>query len=243
MYSLLAMLYGEWAGFSAQAQSQSEKHLRLNSSQVPPYSTPERTGFEDRVAIEVYRRLGYRVTIVDAPAQRALVNIDTGIDDDSIARNPGMSKKFPNLVQFSEKVLDREYVAFTKTVEFEPGGWASLAPYHVGIVIGWKILENNIREAKLLTRVGTGAQLFQMLDQGRVDVAVFNRWGGYQLIKDLAIDGIRALEPALARREVFFYVNAKHADLAVKGSAALRNMKADGTYAEIQAETLGKLLY
>jgi len=225
---------------SGPAASQS-KVLSLNASQVPPFHTSDQQGMEDRLVRELYRRLGFEVQIRDVPAERGLRLLDEGYDDGMLARNPNMQQRYPNVVQFSESALTREYVVFTKTENFEPAGWDSLAPYHVGIVTGWKILERNIKNAASLSTASDGARLFQLLEEGRVQVVVFNRWGGLQLVNDLRLEGVRTLEPPLARRDVFFYLHKRHGDLAARASDELRRMKRDGTYDRIVAETLSPL--
>ena len=52
----------------------------------------------------------------------------------------------------------------------------------------------------------------------------------------LGLTSVRALEPALARREMFFYLNRRHADLIDEASATLRALKADGTWKRIYAQ-------
>ncbi len=216
--------------------------LTISASNAPPYVTPQRTGLEDRLFTEVFRRLDIEVRIYDVPAQRGLVLLNDGQDDGTLARNPGMSKRYPNLVQFSEKALDREYLVYTTLPDIEVAGWDSLAGYSVGIVNGWKILERNITAARALTKVRDGAQLFRLLNEGRVDLVVFNRWGGLYLLRELAIKGVRTIEPPLARREVFFYLHKRHQELAQRASEVLREMKQDGSYQRLVEEALGPLI-
>lgn len=215
--------------------------LWISASNAPPYSTPDKTGFEDRLFTEIFRRLGIEVRIYDVPSERGLSLLNEGRDDGTLARNAGMAQRYPNLVQFSEKALDREYLAYTKRADIEVTDWNSLAGFDVGIVNGWKILEENITTAGSLIKVRDGAQLFRILDEGRIDLAVFNRWGGLYLLRELGLKGVRALEPPLARRKVFFYMNKRHAALAEQASEVLRQMKLDGSYQRLIDETLGPL--
>lgn len=214
------------------------ENLAISASQVPPYHTDDRTGFEDQVAIEIYNRLGYKISLHDVPPARALTLINDGIDDGSIARNPNLQKNFPNLVQFSEHALERQYVAYTLDPDLEIKKWRDLEDYSVGIVLGWKILERNITQSKSLTKVKNGKLLFRLLKKERVDVVVFNKWGGLQLVDDLGLENVIMLEPPLAARKVYFYLNKRHAELAEKASEALREMKADGTYDRLVDEIL-----
>lgn len=226
----------------APAGAQPQRLSLVNGGQVAPFATPDGSGFEDRLAREIYRRLGIAVEISSAPSARALVLLNEGQEDGSLARNPGMSERFPNLVQYSEHALTREYVVFAKRGDIEPDGWHSLRPYNVGIVNGWKILERNITDTRSMTKASDGEHLFRLLQEDRVDLVVFNRWGGLQLVKDLGLTDVALIEPPLARRDVYFYLHKKHAELAVKASETLREMKRDGTYRQIFEETLAPLL-
>jgi len=225
----------------APAGAQPDRLSLINGGQVAPFATPDGSGFEDRLAREIYRRLGIEVEISSAPSARALVLMNEGLEDGSLARNPGMSERFPNLVQFSEHALTREYVVFAKRRDIEPDGWNSLRPYDVGIVNGWRILEHNITDTRSMTKASDGEHLFRLLQEDRVDLVVFNRWGGLQLVKDLGLTDVELIGPPLARREVYFYLHKKHADLVAKASETLREMKRDGTYRQIFEETLAPL--
>jgi polar amino acid transport system substrate-binding protein len=223
------------------AGAQTDRLSLVNGGQVAPFATPDGSGFEDRLAREIYRRLGIEIEISWAPSARALMLMNEGREDGSLARNPGMSERFPNLVQYSEHALTREYVVFAKRGDIEPDGWHSLRPYDVGIVNGWKILERNITGTRSMTKADDGEHLFRLLADDRVDLVVFNRWGGLHLVKDLGLTDVEIIGPPLAKRDVYFYLHKKHADLAVKASETLREMKRDGTYRQIFEETLAPL--
>jgi polar amino acid transport system substrate-binding protein len=49
-------------------------------------------------------------------------------------------------------------------------------------------------------------------------------------------------EPPLASVPMYMYLHRKHADLVDDAARALREMKADGTYASIVAETLSPIV-
>ena len=59
------------------------------------------------------------------------------------------------------------------------------------------------------------------------------------MIQTLGLDSIRVLEPPLATREMFLYLNKKHLTVVSEIEEQLRNMKLDGTYDHILEETLG----
>lgn len=222
-------------------QASATSALRINSSISAPYSNPQRTGFEDRLAIELYKRLGIAIEIVDLPPERGLRNVDQGIDDGSLSRAGGISRFFPNVVQLSEKTYDMEYIAYSRDDAVTISDWESMRNLNVGYVRGWKIFEARTRTFSSVVTVTNAKQLFEMLSLGRIDVALYNRWGGLQVIRNSEHRNVRLNEPPLARQENFFCLHKRHIDLVPLASKKLREMKADGSYEEILKQTLGRL--
>ncbi len=215
--------------------------LVINSGRKEPFTTPDGQGFYDRLVPAWFARLGLTARCVRLPSERALINANAGIDDGNIARIKGLEKKYPNLVRVPEAVVTFDFMAFSRVGEFPVQGWESLAPYDVGYITGWKILEKNITRARSITRVRGPVQLFELLARGRADVVVFDRWGGLWRLRHGDVRA-RMVEPPLATRQLYLYLNRRHAALVPKLAEALRAMKADGSYARIHAETLDVLV-
>ena len=207
--------------------------LVLNSADGPPFSKPDETGIIDRVLKEAFRRLEIEINIIAVPAERALLNADDGNDDGTFSRIAGMSEKYPGLLQVPEKIVDFEFVAFSRNIDMETKGWASLQPFDVAIITGWKILEENIKNTRSLHKVRDERILFNLLARNQVDIVVYSRLGGKATIRELGLEGIKILEPPFAVREMFLYLNKKHARLVAPVSESLKNMKEDGSYQSI----------
>ncbi|MFV1997224.1 MAG: substrate-binding periplasmic protein [Acidiferrobacterales bacterium] len=207
-----------------------QKTLVLNTAFTSPLSNDSQSGFADVVVGEALQRIGYKLESVNLPAERALINANIGIDDGDLLRIKGLQKTYPNLIWVPEKIIDLEFVVFTRNKDFPVTGWRSLKPYSVAIVTGWKILERNITGTATLTKVKNANQLFTLLLKDRVDVVVYERWVGLGYIKQHRIRGVKMLEPPLARRSTYVYLHKKHKHLVPKLAAALRAMKADGSY-------------
>lgn len=218
-----------------------QKTLVLNTAFTSPLSNDTQSGFVDFVVGEALRRIGFGLESVRLPAERALINANAGIDDGDLLRIAGLRKTYPNLIQVPEKVIDLEFVVFTKHAKFPVAGWRSLKPYSVAIITGWKILERNITGAAELTKVKNVNQLFTILLKDRVDIIVYSRWVGLGYINQHAIRGARILEPPLARRGMYVYLHKKHQRLVPKLAAALRAMKADGSYQRAFQQILAPL--
>ncbi|MBT9612639.1 MAG: transporter substrate-binding domain-containing protein [Burkholderiales bacterium] len=233
---LLALAFGGSASHAA-----NEPTLVLSDTYDTPYTTETGDGFLDRVVDEAFRRAGLRLKMVRVSPERALLNANSGIEDGVSARIAGLEKNYPNLVRVPEKVLDFPFVAFASQAKLTSANWDTLASVSVGHIHGWKIFEQNLKPGTPTTIVDTAEQLFTMLDKNRIDVALYERWLGLALAKQMGIKNIRVVEPALADREMFIYLNKRHADKVPAIIAALRSLKADGTYTKICREKFAPL--
>lgn len=232
---LQAALLALWLGASPALHAEP---LRLNSGVRAPYFQPDKSGFIDRLVPEVFRRIGVKAEGVQyAASERAMINANNGVDDGLVLRIRGLEKNYPNLVIIDEKIIDNEFVAYANQADFATTSFATLKGHQVGFINGWKIFESNLPGDVEVTRVQEAGQLFALLQQDRVDVVLYERWQGNQIIRET---GSRAqlLAPPLATSEMFMYLHKKHAHLAGPAARALRAMKADGTWRRIAAESL-----
>jgi polar amino acid transport system substrate-binding protein len=181
-----------------------------------------------------------RAEIVFTPTERSLVDVNAGLLDAELNRIEGMERNFPNLVRVPEPNMTMHFVAFAKQ-PYPIDGWKSIENLHVGIVRGWKILENNTQGFPHITLVPTETELFTMLEKGRIDIALYDKLTGYEQLSKRGFADIRHLEPPLASKDMFLYVNKKHKDLAEPVARALKEMKQDGAYDRIVREATSHL--
>ena len=219
-----------------------QQRVALTTSMAPPLSNDDQTGFYDQILIEAFRRIGQPVKITHLPTERSITNANLGITDGEFPRISGLERLYPNLLQVPEKIDDFKFTAFTWRPGIQLKGWASCKPYNVAIVRGWKILEANLADVRSLTKVKNQKLLFSLLGKHRTDIVVYSRFEGQEMIERLGLQSIRALEPPLATREMFLYLNKKHLQLIPALTKQLRSMKHDGTYDRIFEKTLGPYL-
>lgn len=216
--------------------------LDVASIYKPPLSNPEGTGMIDSIVKEAFSRIGVTIQIIVADSMNALEKTDKGLYDADIMRIGGANEKYPNIVQVPESYFDYEFVAFTKTLNETMTGYEGLKPYRTAVPAGWVETNKNVTEAntKSVVRIASPFEMFNTLIKGETDLVIYNRLMGYELIKETGLTDIRALEPPLASRPVFLYLNKKHNDLAAKLASAISDMKKDGTIRKITDETLSK---
>ncbi len=215
--------------------------LSLVTDDVYPRSTPDGRGFEDRILREAFRRIGLAVRITPLPSERAVLNVNQGIDDGLYVKVAGVESGYPNLVMVPESVCDYEFAAFGRDPSMKISGYPSLATYSVAFIRGWKNPEAATASMKTVTRVKDDQALFEMLLHGRVDIIVYEALQGRVWIRDRGLEGVYQLGPPLATTEMFLYLNARHRDLVPRLASALKSMKADGTWRRIVDSVLGGL--
>lgn len=212
--------------------------LVLNTSFFAPITSPQHDGALDLLYAELFRRLDLAVVIQAASAERGLLNANSGIDDGDVSRVLGIEQSYTNLVRVPEPVMRYQMVVFSRHADFTVDGAASLAPYDVGILTGWKILERSITGTRSLQKLETGRQLFAMLAMDRIDVAVIEKLEGLHFVQSMGLQDVRVLEPAYVEGDWFLYLNKKHAALAPRLAEQLRRMKRDGSYQRIFEQAL-----
>ena len=176
--------------------------LTLNSGQQAPLSTPENTGVIDVVYQNLARRLGITILIQHLPAERALINANTGIEDGDICRVAGLSKKYPNLLRVPEVLMPIKLVALSKNFNFTVSGFESLQPYHVGFVIGRKALEEKVKNVKTLTKFATDEEIIAALDKNQIDVGIMEK--SQAMMRTHAYPSLKILQPPCIRMNAIY---------------------------------------
>ncbi|MDZ7792745.1 MAG: transporter substrate-binding domain-containing protein [Spirochaetia bacterium] len=199
-------------------------------------SNTEKSGMLDRIMKEVFDRIGLEAEIVFTRTEKSLVDVNAGLLDGELNRVAGMENQFPNLLQVPEPNMTMHFVAFA-TQDFQIDGWESIRNLYIGIVRGWKILEQNTAGFPHRTLVPSESELFSMLHKERLDVALYSKLTGYAALKEMNYDEIFHLEPPLASRKMYLYVHKRHADLVPKIADALQSMKDDGSYQRIVSDS------
>lgn len=210
-----------------------ETALTLNTTGNPPLNTPEQSGFMDLVTKQALARIGYQLKTVQLPAERGLINANAGIEDGEMSRIAGLERIYSNLIRVPEKIMDWEFVVFSKKVIDLHNGWHDLAQQQVAFINGWKIFEKNTPDSSFVTKVREPEQLFKLLRKNRTDYLLYERWGGLALAAKLQMDDVLINDPPLAVREMFIYLHKKHIDLVPKLARTLREMKQDGSYTDL----------
>lgn len=185
---------------------------------------------------EACRRAGIDIKFVTLPSERSLVAANQGEVDGEGLRVAGLDDSYGNLVRVPERYVSISFVAFAKDPALSVAqGWDSLKSHRVAFIHGWKMFESNAGSARVVNKVDKPEQLFQMLEHGRIDLALYTLADGVALARKMGLQGVVALNPTLKDVDMFLYLHRRHAALVPKIAAALREMKADGSHQRILA--------
>lgn len=213
----------------------------LNTSTGAPYATEDRQGFLDLIVAEAFNRIGLKGEVaLYSASKRALLNANDDVDQGVAMRIKNLEKNYPNLIRIPERVIENDFVAYSRDLNFATSKWDSLLPYDVTHIHGWVVFERNLAKGQRATTVSEPKQMFTMLAKKRVDLALYERWQGLQRARDLGQE-VRVHEPPLASVDMFMYVHKKHAHLVGPLDKALKAMKSDGTYQKIFDKSLAPL--
>jgi polar amino acid transport system substrate-binding protein len=221
---------------TAQTVSAALPALVLNNPTAPPFTTPAHDGLLDIVVGEAFRRAGLTLKLVKLPAERGLINANEGIDDGDLSRIAGIEKVYPNLIRVPEKIFDMDFVAFARTDLIKHASWQALQSYSVGYITGWKIFEQNLLPKTEATTAEAPEQLMDMLALGRVQFALYSRWMGLAIAKSMGLSDVRVIEPALAQRAMYIYLNKHNSKYIPELVKALRDIKQEGMYTRVCKE-------
>jgi len=219
---------------AATAPSTPAPALTLATTVSPPLSEPDQDGMLDLIVKGAFARIGANVALQQLPSERGLVMADAGQVDGDANRISGLEAAYPNLLRVPESNMTYEFTAFALRPDVRVRHWDDLRHYAVAYIIGWKIYDENVR-ASSTVKVATPENLFALLRAGRVDVVLYYRLGGLHYGRKLGLANLHALDPPLATREMYMYLNRRHADLVPRLADALRDMKKDGGYQRIVA--------
>jgi len=215
--------------------------ITLNTTGNPPLNTNDMRGFMDVVASTAFGKINITLKTVHLPAERGLKNANLGIEDGEMSRIEGINKLYPNLIMVPEKIMDWQFVAFSKQDIKLDHGWQDLTNFNVAYINGWKILEKNTTHVRT-TKVKNATLLFNLLESDRTDIALYEKWGGLLIIGQNHNTLVKLAVPPLEEKAMYIYLNKKHKNIVDPLASALKTMKADGSYNKLVREILSPLL-
>jgi len=205
--------------------------LYISSGFTPPLSD-----LFERVLAEVDRRLdSVEIEFQPMQAERSVKLVQAGINDGDCCRVPEVFKDDERLIFVSPSFVSIRWNAFSRDKNIAISSFEDLKYYSVGVVSGWKLAVNKIRDIapEHYQILDTPEQMFRMIQLQRLDVGVINYLNGLYALNNLNIEDIHAIQPPLANTPLHLMLSSKHRDLVPEIAAVLEQMEQQGTIAEI----------
>jgi polar amino acid transport system substrate-binding protein len=191
----------------------------------------------------IYARLGIALEMIDVSSARGLALSSAGLVDGEVHRVAGVAHDHPSLIRISPSINYIEPSAFVSTLEFAVNGWDSLHPYTVGIVRGVGSSEAGVVGLPSVVRATDLETLMRMLNVGRLDLVVFDRFSGDVVLRKLRLHGrIRPLSPPLQRIDIYHYLHETHRDLASRVQLTIAAMQAASELTRLRQALVERVL-
>jgi ABC-type amino acid transport substrate-binding protein len=187
-----------------------------------------------RVLNEAYQQIGIKVNIKELPGKRALVMSNGGKIDGELHRISGISVKYPNLIEVPIPIVKVPQMAFSKK-NITVNGWESLRLYNMVFPLGYLLAEKNTKGMDRAF-VSEWSQSFLMVDKGRADITISNKYRGLYIVNKLNIHDVHPIEPPLEYTSLHHYLHKKNVKLLPKITAVLSKMKQSGRIDNILLE-------
>ena len=179
-----------------------------------------------------YLKLGMELKIRYLPGKRSLHYSNSGHADGELFRIKGIGNIFHNLIRIPVVLMELETIAYAKRNDIVIDGWASLKPYKIGFLRGFKKAEVNTLGMQVYFAEQMSS-LFSLLAKGRVDLVIESRLGGKNSLDPQVHFEIKPLEPPIEKFEVFHYLHNTNKSLVPKLTKVLQQMKASGEIKKI----------
>ena len=162
----------------------------------------------------VYKKAGLKVEFVAMPHKRSLISANDGSVDGDVGRVPSVLERYPNLRQVNVILMDLKGIVFTAHDEIKSYDESILQTYTVGHVRGVQWAEKKMTGLEA-TKVDNYTILFEMLLQGRIDIALATEVSANKVLLDLGerASTLRKLEPFIFAKPIYHYVNKKNEEI------------------------------
>lgn len=208
----------------------------LSTWLTSPLSNSEQTGHFDIIVKAAFAQLDKQVTIVAKPPERSLQDANAGITDGDFFRVSQIETLYPNLIKVPVPLYTLEFLAFGQHIEnVHFTQWQDLAPYSIGYIKGWKIIEKNIKDFTHTVVVSDHETLFKLLEINRLDIAIYSRVFGVDLMKRLNITNIQMSRHIFATEPMYLFLHKRHKNLVPALSRAFKALRSTAIYDPIIA--------
>jgi polar amino acid transport system substrate-binding protein len=185
-------------------------------------------GVAAELITEIYRRAGLKTQIEALPAARLTELVLNNEVDGEVSRIEIYFERNTSLIKVEPAYYWLVTAAFAKTDrKIVIKSKEDLKGYQIGIIRGVYHAAKATEGLSQVVVVDSVAQLFKMLESGRIDVAIDVSLNGTDMIQQLKLKNV-AQVGEIARRDLFNVLIPSKASLVPRISATIKSMKASG---------------
>ena len=244
-YLLIAGLLALFAALPCQLRSEPPRPFVMVTDQ--PETTYE--GKWQRLAYqEAFKRLGVPLDVELMPTQRVTAMVDSGAVDGQFMRVPSYADTHPEQVRVDEPIYEVRFalwvsnpaLTLSRLQDLAATSWIGI--YRRGVELCQRSLSPLV-PAERLSSVATEYDGLRMLLTGRVDYFCEIDAALQSALHSPEFKGVASVRPLLSigdRIVLYPYLYKKHAELAPRLAAVLKEMKAEGLLERYRHEALGK---
>lgn len=187
-----------------------------------------------------YAQLGIGIEIQEYPSARALKISSKGKADGEVSRLSVIEKKFPTLMRIPTPIGTVNSALFTLNPNLKVKSWEALANYRITVINGYK---NSMKRTEGMDRIESTnfKQAIELVQKGRVDIAVLTEIDGLRAIKELGAKNIVMLENFIGVTPLYHYIHQKNAAMFDDISAVISKMQRDGELTAYRDEVIEQL--
>lgn len=180
------------------------------------------------IMTEIYKRIGYDMTIVRFPGMRSLVEANFGTTNGELLRIQTIEKHYPNLVRVPYAIGSLSAFALVHKGQPMVSDLSGLVGKRVGILRGveyTEILTRNL-DRQVLNSIDS---LFKILLSGRVDVIIFPERDARKYIKNHGLENeVDISEEAIINVPLYHFLHKDSQAIADELAEEIQRMTKSG---------------
>ena len=194
--------------------------------------------FGGEILKKAYGHMGITVEIRDMPGKRALKESSAGRIDGEVQRVFAIGEYYPSLLRVATPIGYIEPSVFSNKFNFQVTDCNALKNYSIGVVRGITYAKKCTSGMPDVHVFNSPRKLLQLLNAGRLDIAIMSKKNGLWFKKQLGMTSIHLLSPSLKRLPLYHYLNKKNEKFVIKIDKVLQEMQSTGELQRIQDSAL-----
>lgn len=187
---------------------------------------------------EISKKMGVAIQLKHFPNRRSTRLLSKSEIHAVLVKIPEFIKKVPTAIMVAEPIINLPYYVYTVLPDLKVIDWNSLKPYTIVSIRGVDIVNEFLKD-HTVHDVGSVKSAFGFLKAKRADVFVINMISAESYLANPNFDAstiIKIDQPIMVVDEFTFFAS-KYPELAERFNQALIELKKEGLYQKLIAET------